>query len=480
MMTTNEKMSTQSKVILFILILGNFLCLISETVMNVALPSFISTMHVTTSTAQWLSTGYMLIIGISVPVSAFLIQRFTLRQLFITAMCLYVIGSLIGYITPFFSLLFIGRMIQALGTGIVLPLVMSTMLTLVPVSIRGTVMGIFNVAILFAPAIGPVISGLIIQYYSWRIVFLGLLIAAVLILIIAFFKLCNVSETSKPTIHVPSVVLSTVGFGGVVYGFSTAGEASGWGNPIVWITFAVGVLALALFVRQQTKLTSPMISMKPFTSSVFSRAMFLMFLIMMIQFSMMLILPLYFQTAAGLTPLETGFLMLPGGITLALTAMIGGRLFDKVGFKPLLIIGLILLMIVLCLFTQISNETTTTTAAILYAAFTIGVGLSIGPVMTLGLNQVPKQLHAHGSAISNTINQVSGAIGPALYTSIMAVASQYYIQHSNEANKTVLNIQSMTQGVHAVYYVAIVFAIVSFILALTLKKKDQYSETGNE
>ncbi|MEY9217236.1 MFS family permease [Bacillus subtilis] len=155
-------------------------------------------------------------------------------------------------------------------------------------------------------------------------------------------------------------------------------------------------------------------------------------------------------------------------------------MFDKVGFKPLLIIGLILLMIVLCLFTQISNETTTTTAAILYAAFTIGVGLSIGPVMTLGLNQVPKQLHAHGSAISNTINQVSGAIGPALYTSIMAVASQYYIQHSNEANKTVLNIQSMTQGVHAVYYVAIVFAVVSFILALTLKKKDQYSETGNE
>jgi DHA2 family lincomycin resistance protein-like MFS transporter len=164
--------------------------------MNVALPSIISDFHIRTSSAQWLTTGYMLVIGISVPVSAFLIQRFTLRQLFVTAMSFYLIGSFIGFITPWFSLLFAGRMIQALGTGIILPLVMSTMLTLVPVSKRGTVMGIFSVAILFAPAIGPVLSGLIIQYYSWQIIFLGLLIAAALIFLFALFKLSNVSETS--------------------------------------------------------------------------------------------------------------------------------------------------------------------------------------------------------------------------------------------------------------------------------------------
>ncbi|RBN37030.1 MFS transporter, partial [Priestia megaterium] len=168
-------------------------------------------------------------------------------------------------------------------------------------------------------------SGLIIQYYSWRIIFLGLLIAAALIFLFALFKLSNVSETSKPTIHIPSVILSTIGFGGVVYGFSAAGEETGWSNPIVWLTLIIGVIALALFVRQQSKLNSPMINMKPFRSSVFSRSIFLMFLIMMIQFSMMLILPLYFQTAAGLSPLQTGFLMLPGGVTLALTAMVGGR-----------------------------------------------------------------------------------------------------------------------------------------------------------
>jgi DHA2 family lincomycin resistance protein-like MFS transporter len=470
-MTNNEKMSGQSKLILFILILGNFLCLISETVMNVALPKIISEFHVPTSSAQWLTTGYMLIIGVSVPVSAFLIQRFTLRQLFMTAMSLYVVGSLMAFMTPLFSILLIGRMIQALGTGLVLPLVMSTMLTLVPVHKRGTVMGVFQVAILFAPAIGPVLSGIAIQYYSWRIIFLGLLIAAVLILLFAVFKLKNV-------IHIPSVVLSTLGFGGVVYGFSVAGEGSGWGNPFVWITLAIGIIALAIFVRKQTKMTSPMISMTPFTSSIFSRGILLMFLVMMIQFSMMLILPLYFQTAAALSPLQTGFLMLPGGITLALTAMIGGRLFDKIGFKPLLVVGLILLIIMLSLFTRISSDTTTTEATILYAFFTIGVGLSVGPAMTLALNQVPKELHAHGSAISNTINQVSGAIGPALYTSIMTMTSQRFIEGAEEGNQSLLEVQGMTEGVHTVYYTALGFAALAFVLALTLKRKDQQLQNG--
>lgn len=441
--------------------------------MNVALPNIISNFHVSTSSAQWLTTGYMLIIGISVPISAFLIQRFTLRQLFITAMGLYVVGSFMALITPLFSVLLIARMIQALGTGIVLPLVMSTMLTLVPIHKRGTVIGIFQVAILFAPAIGPVLSGLAIQYYSWRIIFLGLFIAAVVILLFAVYKLKNVLETSRPTIHIPSVVLSTLGFGGVVYGFSVAGEGSGWSNPFVWITLVIGVIALAVFVKKQTKMESPLISMEPFKSSVFSRSIFLMFLIMMIQFSMMLILPLYFQTAAELSPLETGILMLPGGITLAFTAMIGGRLFDKIGFKPLLIVGLVLLLFILGLFTRISSETTTMEAMILYAFFTIGVGLTVGPVMTLALNQVPKELHAHGSAISNTINQISGAIGPALYTSVMTMTSQHFIEESSEANKMILKIQGMTEGVHSVYYVALVFAVVSFLLALTLKREKQ-------
>lgn len=469
-----EKLSRDNRVILFILILGNFLCLISETVMNVALPNIIRDFHTTTSAAQWLTTGYMLIIGVSIPVSAFFIERFTIRQLFIAAMSFYIVGSIMAFITPVFSILLIGRMIQALGTGIVIPLVVSTLLTIVPIEKRGTVMGIYQVAVLFAPAIGPVLSGLTIQYYSWRTIFLGLLIAAILILFLAAWKLKNVLETSKPIIHLPSVLLSTIAFGGIVYGFSVSGEKAGWGNPIVWIALMIGIATLLLFVRKQIRMKNPMISMKPFRSSVFSRSLLVMFFIMMVQFSMMLILPIYFQDGAGLSPLDTGVLMLPGGITLALTAMVGGRLFDKIGFKPLLLVGLILLLIMLGLFTTISSDTTTGEAMILYAFFTIGVGLTVGPATTLGLNQVPKELNAHGSAISNTLNQVAGAIGPSLYTSIMAVVSQYVMNHQNASE-----IEGMTGGVHAVHYVALVFVVISFVISLTLKKRDQYAGESN-
>ncbi|WP_232696904.1 DHA2 family efflux MFS transporter permease subunit [Brevibacillus daliensis] len=374
----------------------------------------------------------MLVIGISIPVSAFLIQRFTLRQLFITGISFFSIGSLIAFITPAFSLLLIGRIIQALGTGMIMPLIMNVVLLVVPVSKRGTMMGLVTVVIMLAPALGPVVSGFILQYYSWRTIFLILLALGLIVLLIASFKLRNITETKKVKIHIPSIILSTIGFGGLVYGFSTAGKEAGWGNPIVWVSLAIGIVALILFVRQQNKMDSPMLNMKPFTLPVFSKSTLLMFFTMMILFAMMLILPLYFQMALNMSPMETGLLMLPGSLILAFMGLVAGKLFDKIGFKPLVLSGLVIVTIVVCLFTTISTETTITTAMILYAIFTIGAGLALGPIMTLALNQLPKPLYAHGSAIFNTFNQIAGAIGPALYTSIMTMASQRFIQASNE------------------------------------------------
>ncbi|EJR44433.1 drug:H+ antiporter-2 (14 Spanner) (DHA2) family drug resistance MFS transporter [Bacillus cereus VD107] len=472
-----EKISSQNKLILMILVLGNFICLISETVMNVALPSIISEFGVNASTAQWLTSGYMLVIGISIPVSAFLIQRFTLRQLFITAVSFYSLGSLIAFITPAYPLLFAGRIIQALGTGIIMPLTMSVVLVLVPLSKRGTIMGILSVVIMLAPAIGPVISGFIIQYYSWRTIFLILLVLGLIVLFTATLKLRNITETKKVEIHIPSILLSTIGFGGLVYGFSTAGKEAGWANPFVWVTLAVGIVALILFVRQQNKMDSPMLNMEPFTLPIYSKSILLMFFTMMILFSMMLILPIYFQTALNMPPMETGLMMLPGGLILALIGLVAGKLFDKIGFKPLILSGLVIITIVLCLFTTISTETTIIKAMILYAIFTIGAGFALGPIMILALNQLPKPLYAHGSAIFNTFNQISGAIGPALYTSIMTMASQRFIQASNEKNEALLQTEALTKGVHTVFYVGLIFAVISFVMALTFKKKDQHVET---
>ncbi|MBU8787286.1 MULTISPECIES: MDR family MFS transporter [Bacillus] len=467
-----EHTNRSTFMIIAILIVGNFLALINETVMNVALPKMIEDFNVSANTAQWMSTGYMLMIGIAVPVTAFFMQRFTTRQLFLTAMSLFTAGTLLAGIAPVFPLVLTGRIIQGSGTGLILPLVMNVILTLVPPQKRGTMTGMMTLVILFAPAIGPVISGFIVEHYSWRVVFFMMLPVALFMIIYAAFRLENVTEQTNPKIDILSIMLSTIGFGGIVFGFSNAGEA-GWNSPKVVIGLAAGIIGLVLFVRRQLTLKEPMLDMRPFRSKVFSTTVVLVWLIMMLQFSMMLILPLYFQMALDLSPLSTGLLMLPGGLVLALTSLVAGRLFDKLGFRPLLLAGLIIVICVLLLFTKISSGTSMAAAMMLYAGFTLGVGFTMAPVMTLGLNQVPKPLYPHGSAIMNTVNQVSGAIGPALYTTILTTVSNRFIRQSAITNEKDLQMQGMTAGVHTAYFVAIGFAVVALALSFLIKAKNK-------
>ncbi|MEK5502511.1 DHA2 family efflux MFS transporter permease subunit [Bacillus sp. FSL M8-0168] len=467
-----EHTNRSTFMIIAILIVGNFLALINETVMNVALPKMIEDFNVSANTAQWMSTGYMLMIGIAVPVTAFFMQRFTTRQLFLTAMSLFTAGTLLAGIAPVFPLVLTGRIIQGSGTGLILPLVMNVILTLVPPQKRGTSVRMMTLVILFAPAIGPVISGFIVEHYSWRVVFFMMLPVALFMIIYAAFRLENVTEQTNPKIDILSIMLSTIGFGGIVFGFSNAGEA-GWNSPKVVIGLAAGIIGLVLFVRRQLTLKEPMLDMRPFRSKVFSTTVVLVWLIMMLQFSMMLILPLYFQMALDLSPLSTGLLMLPGGLVLALTSLVAGRLFDKLGFRPLLLAGLIIVICVLLLFTKISSGTSMAAAMMLYAGFTLGVGFTMAPVMTLGLNQVPKPLYPHGSAIMNTVNQVSGAIGPALYTTILTTVSNRFIRQSAITNEKDLQMQGMTAGVHTAYFVAIGFAVVALALSFLIKAKNK-------
>lgn len=466
-----EQAKKGSFMIIAILIVGNFLALINETVMNVALPKIIDDFGISANTAQWLSTGYMLMIGIAVPITAFLMQRFTTRQLFLSAMTLFTAGTFLAGIAPVFPLVLAGRIIQGSGTGLILPLVMNVILTLIPPQKRGTMTGILTLVILFAPAIGPVISGYIVEHYSWRVVFFMMLPVSVFMIFYAAFRLKNVTELTYPKIDILSIFLSTVGFGGIVFGFSNAGEAAGWSSPKVIIGLAAGVIGLILFVMRQLKLKVPMLDMRPFRSKIFSVSVILMWIVMMLQFSMMLILPLYFQMALELSPLYTGILMLPGGLVLAMTSLVAGRLFDKLGFKPLLITGLIIVIAVLSLFTNISSDTPMAVGMMLYAGFTLGVGLTMAPIMTLGLNQVPKPLYPHGSAIMNTVNQVSGAIGPALYTTILTTVSNRFIAHSSGGSRQELHMQGMTEGVHMVYFVAIVFAAAALVISFFVKSR---------
>jgi DHA2 family lincomycin resistance protein-like MFS transporter len=416
--------------IMFALIIGMFVAALNETLMGNALPELMKSFGVSATTVQWLSAAYLLIVGVLVPVTAVLQQWFTTRQMFLSAMSLFFVGTLVSAVSPGFSVLLIGRIIQAIGTGLLLPLTMNVIMTLYPPEKRGAAMGMLGLVVMFAPAIGPTISGLIVDGLSWRWLFYLVLPIALLSIIVGIAVLKNVSEVTKPRVDLLSIVLSTIGFGGIVYGFSKAGEL-GWSVPEVIWTIAAGGLALALFVWRQLLLKEPIMDLRAFRYPMFALVAVLLFVLLMTFFSSAIMLPMFMQGVLMMTAFKSGLILLPGGVVNGIMAPVSGKLFDKFGPRVLVIPGLVIAAS-LWLFTRFDETTTTGFLVAVHIALMVGVALVMMPAQTAGLNQLPRHLHPHGTAILNTLQQISGAIGTALYFSIMSGGQKQYLSGASD------------------------------------------------
>ncbi|QHM12416.1 Multidrug export protein EmrB [Bacillus subtilis] len=239
MATGKEKNAKNPMSLLIVLMAGLFLAILNQTLLNVAMPHLMTEFGVSATTIQWLTTGYMLVNGVLIPLSAFLITRFGQRSLFLVAMFCFTLGTLVCGIAPNFSTMLIGRLIQAVGGGILQPLVMTTILLIFPPESRGKGMGIFGLAMMFAPAVGPTLSGWIIEHYTWRIMFYGLVPIGAIVIIVAFFIFKNMVEPQKIKLDTLGAILSIVGFASLLYGVSEAGS-DGWTDPIVLSTVIIG------------------------------------------------------------------------------------------------------------------------------------------------------------------------------------------------------------------------------------------------
>src|SRR5699024_91957 len=290
--------------ILFVIIMGAFVSLLNQTLMNVALPSIMADLDITESTAQWITTGFMLVNGVLIPITAFLMEKFSTRQLFITAISLFTVGTLICGIAPGFEILMTGRIIQAIGAGIIMPLLTTVVLALFPVEKRGGAMGLIGVAIIFAPAVGPTLSGFVVQNYSWRVLFYVIFPIALVNIILAVIFLKNVTKQTFPKIDMIAVILSTFGFGGILYGFSTAGT-NGWTSAFVLTGLFVGFVSLFLFVLRELKSESPMLDFRVFKSGIFSLTTVINIMLTVAMFAPMLLIPIYLQQILNISPLNS-------------------------------------------------------------------------------------------------------------------------------------------------------------------------------
>ncbi len=454
--------------IMIALLISGFIGMFSETALNVALSDLMTVLHIEPATVQWLTTGYLLTLGILVPVSGLILQWFTTRQLFVTAICFSILGTIIAALAPNFEILLLARVVQAIGTGIMLPLMFNTILVIFPPEKRGAAMGIIGLVIMFAPAIGPTIAGVLIEHLSWHWIFWMSLPFLVISLLCGIFFMQNVSEITKPKIDVLSIILSSVGFGGIVFGFSSAGEGSGgWSSTKVIVSIAVGIVALILFAFRQLRMKEPMINLRAFKYPMFTLGTLMVFISMMIILSSMLVLPMYLQMGFGKTAFYAGLIMLPGGIINGIMSPIMGRLFDKYGPKWLVFPGFLIAAAMLWFFSGITPTSAIILVIVLHTCLMIGISMIMMPAQTNGLNQLPKQYYPDGTAIMNTLQQVAGAIGTALAVSIMTAGQTHYMNNHAE-NPNMLD--ALTAGVQGAFLFGMIVALIGFVTALFIKR----------
>ena len=471
-----------------ILFVGAFVSFLNNSLLNVALPSIMVDLNITDySTVQWLATGYMLVSGVLIPASAFLITRFSNRSLYITSMLIFTLGTAMAAFAPNFAVLLTGRMVQAAGAAVMGPLLMNVMLISFPREKRGTAMGIFGLVMITAPAIGPTLSGYIVEYFDWRLLFMMILPLAVLSLLLSVWKLENVMETDKnASIDYLSVILSTFGFGGLLYGVSS-GSSQGWTNPIILTTLIVGGISLIAFVTRQLKLEKPLLDLRVYKYPMFALASVIAIVNAIAMFSGMILTPAYVQNVRGISPLDSGLLMLPGAIIMGIMSPITGRLFDKFGPRVLALTGLSITAISTYLLSDLQIDSTYAYIVLIYTLRMFGMSMVMMPIMTNGLNQLPTRLNPHGTAVNNTAQQVSGSIGTAVLVTIMnsvtASEAESLMKGMDpttltEQSTALLGQQALLAGIQYSFLVVLAINIIAIVLALFLKRVDVrgYSE----
>lgn len=465
-----------------VLFIGAFISFLNNTLMNVALPTIMQDFQISYATVQWLSNGYMLVSGVLIPASAFFITRFNTKPLFVVATSIFTLGTLLAAFSPNFGTLLAGRMVQAAGSSVMAPLLMNVMLVSFPIEKRGTAMGFFGLIMMAAPAIGPTLSGYIVEHYNWRILFTMILPFAVISVLLGLWKLENVIPTKKKSLDYFSIVLSTIGFGSLLYGFSTAGN-KGWSDPVIITTIIIGIIGIVLFVLRQLKLESPFLSMEIFKAPSYTLSAIFSSVLGMGLTVGMILTPAYLQSVRHIEPMESGLMMLPGALVMAAMSPITGRLFDKFGPRVLAIIGMSIMTVTTYLLSHLEIDTSIIYIISVYTVRTIGISLVMMPVMTNGLNSLAPRLNPHGTAANNTIQQIAGSIGTAVLIAVMntkatsvgekmAAEAMQAGTFSEEVMASITQ-QALLEGIELAFFVATCFTLIPLLLSFFLKRVTQ-------
>ena len=490
--------------ILAAMLFGMFIAILNQTLLNVALPKINTEFNISASTGQWLMTGFMLVNGILIPISAFLFNKYSYRKLFIICLALFTLGSLVCAISFNFPIMMSGRVLQAIGAGILMPLGSNVIVTIFPPEKRGVAMGTMGIAMILAPAIGPTLSGYIVQNYHWNVMFYGMFFIGIIAIVIGLFWFKLYQSTTNPKADIPGIIYSTIGFGSLLYGFSEAGN-KGWGSTEIVTMFIVGTVFIIFFIIRELRMKAPMLNLEVLKYPTYTLTTIINMIVMMSLYGGMILLPLYLQNLRGFSALDSGLLLLPGALVMGALGPVAGKLLDTIGIKPLAIFGIGIMTYATWELSKLNMDTTYLHIMWIYIVRSFGMAFIMMPIMTAGMNALPPRLISHGNAFVNTMRQLAGSIGTAILVTVMTTQQTNHLSaFSEELDKTNPVIQdhmrelaqqyggesaamkvllehvnklASVEGVNDAFIVATIISAIALILSLFLqgKKKAQLS-----
>lgn len=466
--------SARNRLVITLLLISTFVVFLNETLMGNAMPALMEDLRISADAAQWVTTAFLLTMAVVIPITGFLLQRLNTRTVFITAMTLFSLGTLLAVLAPGFEYLIAARIVQASGTAIMMPLLFTTVLTLVPMESRGRVMGNISIVISVAPALGPLVSGLILGAFHWRFLFILILPIAIAALIVGAKLVPNVTEPTSTSIDVFSVILSVFGFGGLVFGLSNVGTA-GINAPVTWVPLAIGAIGVAAFVLRQLvlqKSDAALLDLRTFKVRTFMFAVLMLTISMIALFGTVILLPIYTQNVMQLDARTTGLILLPGGLIMGLLGPVVGRAYDRIGPRPLVVTGTIIVSSALWGMTLLTPTAPVWVVLVAYTTLTIGLALVFTPLFTAGLGDIPPKLYSHGSAVVGTIQQLAGAAGVALFITVMS-AVQFARLDAGASD-----VAATAAGIHTAFIYGAVISLAAIPLAFFIRKPTQVSEWG--
>lgn len=478
-MASYELSKTKRNLIVSVMLISAFVAILNQTLLNTALPHIMRELNINENTSQWLITGFMLVNGVMIPLTAYLMDKVKTRPLYLGAMGTFLIGSIVAAIAPNFGVLMIARVIQAVGAGILMPLMQFTLFTLFSKEHRGFAMGLAGLVIQFAPAIGPTFTGLIIDNASWRVPFIVIVGIALVTFIFGFVSISSYNTTKETKLDKRSVIYSTLGFGLMLYAFSSAGNL-GFSNPIVLCSLLISLIIIGIFVKRQITISNPLLNLKIFNNKIFCFSTITSMIIMLSMVGPALLIPLYVQNALGLSALLSGLVIMPGAIINGIMSVFTGKFYDKYGPRPLIFTGFILLISCTFLLYFLKVDTSYTYLIVIYAIRMFAVSLLMMPINTTGINALKTEDISHGTAIMNFGRVMAGSLGTALMVTFMSIGAQWVVSSSEHASKEMIQRQSVAVGVDVSFALVTVFVIIAFVLALFIKEPNHLTHNSRK